>query len=184
MITLDLIKRWWQSHGFGIESKTDFTFLHDIIRERLPYYAYDTMLRDHPHATAADHRTAQLLFRLANHCQPISVTLYGDDDALAADALRHACPHAVLTHADGPYIQLPTLSVSGKVSQGYAAVLCGEANHPTPSPTAIMVTDIRHGTAALWQQLLRAPLITYDMRTVGIALFAKKRYPEHYFLTL
>ena len=32
------LHRWWQSLGFGIQSKTDFAFLHDVLKERLPYY--------------------------------------------------------------------------------------------------------------------------------------------------
>lgn len=52
--------------GFGIQSPTDYAFLHDVIREKMPYYAYDDIERQHPHATQRELRVRKLIFRVRN----------------------------------------------------------------------------------------------------------------------
>ena len=42
------LMRWWQNKGFGIESKTDYAFLTDVIKEDCPYYAYEDIRCQHP----------------------------------------------------------------------------------------------------------------------------------------
>ena len=60
------LKRWWQSKGFGIESKTDYAFLTDVIKEDYPYYAYDDIRRQHPDDSDRDIRKLELSYRVAN----------------------------------------------------------------------------------------------------------------------
>ena len=111
------ISRWWQNKGFGIESRTDYDFLHDVIRERLPYYAYSTMRKEHPGDSERQHRQRELIYRVNN-------------------ALRNQ-EHYII---QGPLAENEE-----------------------------------------WMQLLNHPhAITYDMRTLGIAIIDRKRYPAHY----
>lgn len=60
------LKRWWQSKGFGIESKTDYAFLTDVIKEDYPYYAYEDIRRQHPNDSDRDIRKLELRYRVAN----------------------------------------------------------------------------------------------------------------------
>ena len=47
--------------GFGIQSKTDFNFLNDIIRETHPYYIYNVLKTSYPQYSNKEHERAQLL---------------------------------------------------------------------------------------------------------------------------
>ena len=60
------LKRWWQSKGFGIESKTDYAFLTDVIKEDYPYYAYEDIRHQHPDDSDRDIRKLELRYRVAN----------------------------------------------------------------------------------------------------------------------
>lgn len=177
----DRLRRWWQRKGFGIESKTDFAFLHDIILEQWPYYAYREWQEQYPTAPAQEHRRAQLLFRLCNHLQPSAVSIHGNATPLTVNALRQACRKATVQATDAPYIKLSAADITAKLNGGM--IIEYTANAADGDITAaIVLTDIKEGNAALWQQLTTMSAITYDMRHEGIALFTKKRYPEHYFI--
>lgn len=128
-----MIKRWWQNHGFGIESRTDFAFLHDVIREKLPYYAYEDIARNNPHATKKELRILQLIFRIKNYFHGGNVIVVDADATL---------PHY---HGYNAIIVRGTLSSSD-----------------------------------IWQDLIQRKTITFDMITLGIAIFDPNRYPEHY----
>lgn len=77
---MSLISRWWQNKGFGIESATDYAFLHDVIREKMPYYAYDEIERQHPHATQRELRVRQLIYRVRNAFRGEKVVVVNGDE--------------------------------------------------------------------------------------------------------
>lgn len=176
---INKIQRWWQRRGFGIESKTDYAFLHDVLREQLPYYAYGEWQRQYPSATKGEHNLARLLFRISNHLQPGTVRIYGSTTELIRCAIHGGCRKAAVTTSDTRYFKLANNSIAAKAETGtiveYTPHKCG-----TDVTMAIVMTDIDAGNAALWQQILDLPAITYDLRHTGIALIHKKRYPEHY----
>ena len=60
------LSRWWQNKGFGIESKTDYAFLMDVIKEENLYYAYDEMERQHPEDSDRERRKRELRDRVEN----------------------------------------------------------------------------------------------------------------------
>jgi len=60
------LMRWWQNKGFGIESKTDYAFLTDVIKEDCPYYAYEDIRCQHPDYSDREIRKLELRYRVAN----------------------------------------------------------------------------------------------------------------------
>ena len=60
------LSRWWQNQGNGIESKTDYAFLMDVIKEENLYYAYDEMERQHPEDSDRERRKRELRYRVEN----------------------------------------------------------------------------------------------------------------------
>ncbi len=159
--SLSSLSRWWQSKGFGIESRTDFDYLHDVLRERRPYYAYAELEQSHPEAQHAEHHLAQLLFRICNAEQPSEIRLLGVPSALNMEALQKA----------------------GSTKRGGVLVF-GEGEVTLPhfhGISVLVLTHIDTLNGALWQRVLETPnTITYDMQTVGVALFRSDRYAEHY----
>ena len=68
--------------GFGIQSPTDFAFLHDVIREKMPYYAYDDIEKQHPLATQRELRVRKLIFRVRNAFPHEKVEVIDRDDTM------------------------------------------------------------------------------------------------------
>lgn len=150
--TLTTVARWWQSKGFGIQSKTDFAFLHDVIREQLPYYAYASLHNAFSQATEKEMLSAQLLYRLCLHAKGHPITIVGTLTPVEELAYMLTKAHPMVTqelqHLHGIYL--------------------------------LIVKDIHSHNQVLWQEVLQAPCVSYDTRTLGIALFYPNRSPEHY----
>lgn len=161
-ITLPHIKspaRWWQSLGFGIQSPADYAFLHDVLRERLPYYCYEELKGRFPEASDNELETARLLFRIANNIQPEQVQYLGN------------IPPLYIAHVDA----------APKRKGGRMLIADGGIVIPHfHSYNAIIITDINGSGAGQWLRLTQAKCVTYDMHSIGVALFLKNRYPEHY----
>lgn len=64
---IEYIRRWWQSRGFGVQSHTDFEYLHEVLRQPLDYYAY---------ASIASPR-ARLIYRICNAAKKGRVAFVG-----------------------------------------------------------------------------------------------------------
>ena len=79
---MNWLARWWQNMGFGIQSPTDFAFLHDVIREKMPYYAYDDIESSYPHATQRELRVRKLIFRVRNAFPHEKVEVIDRDDTM------------------------------------------------------------------------------------------------------
>lgn len=160
---LSFISRWWQSKGFGIESRTDFDYLHDVLREQRPYYAYAELEQSHPEAQRDDLQLAQLLFRVCNAELPSELRMLGMPSELNVEALQKV----------------------GSLKRGGVMVF-GEGEVTLPHFHGISVLVLTHIDTLndeLWKRVLQTSnAITYDMQTVGVALFRRERYAEHYYI--
>lgn len=76
------LSRIWQHLGFGIQSPNDYSFLHDVIRERLPYYAYDDIRVSHSGASEREIRMQQLVFRVRNAFHGENIAVLHEDETL------------------------------------------------------------------------------------------------------
>lgn len=153
MTIVDYISRWWQSKGFGIQSKSDFAYLHDVIKESSRYYAYNEMDAAFPNASSEDTQSAQLLFRLLNNALGTHITIVGQLSPMEQMACR-------LSKAE------PT--IVGTFHNLHAADL-------------VIVKSISTDNSELWQQILQARTVTFDIKaSLGICLIQKERYPQHY----
>lgn len=147
------IHRWWQSFGFGIQSKTDFAFLHEVLREPWPYYAYDRLKRLFPQATKREHKRAQTIFRICNNLHKQEIILVGSFSELEKEAINIAMTFP------------PTYTNSIDF---------------TDKKKTYLIKHINNHNKELWQKVLCSNTITYDMVDLGIAFFNTNRYPEHY----
>lgn len=148
------IKRWWQNFGFGIQSKNDYEFLHDVLRERLPYYAYDELDNAFPDVSRREQNMGRLLFRVCNATKDKRIAIIGTYSSLEATAIAKALG------TEPPSIE-----------------------HITHfhNIDALIIKDIHNENVNLWDKVLEnSHSITFDMQSIGIALFHKNRYPEHY----
>ena len=114
----DKIARWWQGRGFGIQSKSDYEYLKDVIKESLPYYAYDKIKTER----------ARLIYRICLHenQKGRKVTLAGNftDEELAAARSATKCDKREITHLHG---QETVIINDIDSDQGYAQQLWHQA---------------------------------------------------------
>lgn len=174
---LSLISRWWQNFGFGIQSKTDFAFLHDVIKEKLPYYAYDDIGKAFPNASKSEIDTARLFYRLGNYIHPSKIINYGlvsDINLYALNLTLQKGTDKVLTEVDE------------KIGKRILCVVEGEGSNEVLSSlhnvSLLLMSDIQGINKDLWQQVCSCNTVTYDKRNIGIALFQNNRYSEHYYI--
>ena len=147
------LHRWWQNFGFGIQSKTDYAFLHDVLREHLPYYSYDNLWKEYPQFGKKAHRQAQLLFRICNHFRNDRIMFVGSFNELDRKAIEYALPHNV-EFADAFYSKI--------------------------TADIIIMSGIYEENINRWYAFTQGNCITFDMVDLGIVIFNQKRYPEHY----
>ena len=93
---MNQIARWWHGKGFGIQSRTDYEYLKDVIKELLPYYVYEQIKGER----------ARLIYRICNHDKERHVTMVGTftlEEQKAARLALHHEPDTTpsLTHLHG-----------------------------------------------------------------------------------
>ena len=206
----DWINRKRHNGGYGIQSPSSFFFATQVLKEKLPYYAYPVL-----DATIGGNKRRQKhfreFFRVTNHYQPANCISVGSAAGactmlLARPSVAHyAVAPAGMTpdmqtllnnsgcHIADPAEQLP--AIIDKVGEiGMLFVDATEDAHAlirvalphTNKNSVIIVDGINRSKAiqAWWQQLVgdNATVITYDMYSYGVLLFDKERIKQHYTL--
>lgn len=162
------LSRLPRSCGFGIQSPTDFQFVQDVLRERLPYYAYASL----EYREGRVHRRIGLMvFRIANWRQPGVII----DGAGMSPYLLAACPHAtIVQNADA--VELAVVSVATNYQSLFDH--CDDRS-------VVVFTDIqRH--QPLWKCILHDERVrvSYDLYHCGVVLFDSKRIRVHYSINM
>ena len=153
MIIKEAISRWWQSKGFGIQSKTDFAFLHDVIREENRYYAYDELQQAFPDASHKLSEDARLLYRILNRNLGKRIVIVGTLSAIEL----HAC----------------------RISKAQPVIIDGVTHFHNID--ILIAKDISTTNMEQWQRILQTECVTFDISgDIGIAIFQHGRFPQHY----
>lgn len=92
------INRIRHNRGFGIQSPSAFFFITQVLREKLPYYAYDTLDEIAEECREMSCRSCRILFRIANHFAPEScITVESATAACAISSARRSIPKQFIT---------------------------------------------------------------------------------------
>ena len=206
----DWINRKRHNGGYGIQSPSSFFFVTQVLKEKLPYYAYsilDTIIG----GNGSRQKHFRELFRVTNHYQPANCISVGSAAGactmlLARPSVAH---YAVVPTGMTPDIQtllndsrchivdsteqLP--AIIDKIGEiGMLFVDATEDAHafiraalPHTNKNSIIIVDGINRSKAIqawWQQLVgdSATVITYDMYSYGVLLFDKERIKQHYTL--
>ena len=153
----DWINRKRHNGGYGIQSPSSFFFVTQVLKERLPYYAYPT-LDKLVGGNRRKRRHFRELFRITNYHRPTSCIMkkVGEIGMLYVNATDDA--HAIV-----------------------------RAALPYTNKNSVIIVDGLNRSKAVhewWQQLVddSATVVTYDMYSYGILLFDKERIKQHYTL--
>ena len=206
----DWINRKRHNGGYGIQSPSSFFFVTQVLKERLPYYAYPT-LNTLVGGNRRKRRHFRELFRITNYHQPVNCITVGS--AMAACTMMLAKPsithYAVapagltvgrqtLLNEKGCHIvesaeqfqaiidKVGTIGMLYVNATDGADTLIRAALPHTNKESVIIVDGInRSKTAQQWWQSLvndSATVITYDFYNYGLLLFDKERIKQNYTL--
>ena len=206
----DWINRKRHNRGFGIQSPSSFFFITQVLRERLPYYAYPTLDKAVGGNTSKQ-RHFRELFRITNYLKPHCCISVGSAEAACAMALaRPSIQHyAVASDTSAANIQallnekgcsiverteqLPQLIARvGSIGMLYIKAtdntdtLIKAALPHTNNHSVIVVDGINRNKVIQewWQQIVKdsTTIVTYDMYSYGLLFFDKERRKQHYTL--
>ena len=206
----DWINRKRHNGGYGIQSPSSFFFITQVLKERLPYYAYST-LDKLVGGSRRKKRHFRELFRITNYYLPTNCISVGSSEAACAMALARpsathyavaatgaTCDAQALLHSNGYHVidsaeQLLTLVDNiGAIGMLYirandnADTLIRATLPFTNNDSVIVVDGINRNKATRewWQQLVNdsTTIITYDMYSYGLLCFNKERIKQHYTL--
>ena len=79
--------------GFGIHSPFAYSFVTEVLTQRLPYYGYADISRD---------SRIQLLFRLSVYFQPEKAAIFSSQPELLRQAIHRASPKTVIASEATP----------------------------------------------------------------------------------
>lgn len=203
----DWINRQRHNRGFGIQSPSAFFFITQVLKERLPYYAYLTIDK----LTGSNRKHFRELFRITNYHKPVNCISVGSAAAACTMALaRPSVQHFAVAPtglsdssrtllnesgchiAESPEQFAGIINRAGEIGILYvdatdgADVFIHAALPRTNNNSVIIVDGINRSKAILkwWQQLVSdsATVVTYDMHSYGLLFFDKERRKQHYTL--
>ena len=203
------INRKRHNRGFGIQSPSSFFFITQVLKERLPYYAYPILDRA-VGGSIRKRRHFRELFRITNHLQPANCISIGSAEAACAmilakpGATHYAILPAGATRAqtmlseNGCNITTSVEELPGIISNtGTVGMLYIKANKDidtlvqaalqhTNNDSTIVVDGINRNKASRewWRQIVKdnRTIVTYDMYSYGLLFFDKERKKQHYTL--
>ena len=208
----DWINRKRHNGGYGIQSPSSFFFVTQVLKEKLPYYAYPVLDK-----IVGGHRRKRIhfreLFRITNHHSPANCISVGSATAACTmmlarpSVVHHAIAPAGMTDSSQALLsemecnivhsteQLPALfDKVGEIGMLYVdadttddAYALLRAALPHTNKNSIIVVDGINRNKSIqewWQQLVNdsATIVTYDMYSYGLLLFDKERIKQHYTL--
>lgn len=93
----DLINRLRHNRGFGVQSPSAFFFVTQVLKEKLPYYAYEQIDSIAQESGTHSKKMCRRLFRIANYLQPKSIIAIGTTAKAPLCALSVAASTAQAT---------------------------------------------------------------------------------------
>ena len=94
----DWINRKRHNRGFGIQSPSAFFFITQVLKERLPYYAYEKLDSIARNCREMNEERCRSLFRIANELAPSSAIVIGSTTAACAiSSARCSIPKRFIT---------------------------------------------------------------------------------------
>lgn len=197
------LSTWWRwlrrcgyCRGFGVQSPSAYAFIRYVINEHYPYYAYQELKERLVHLDRRQHKLGRLLLRLANFWQPeISIC----NDSLFEDYLHAGCRKVKWVELEHP-IQTDHLLLKDNLLLNEA---WGKKRMMVINLEKMGMKEVRTQVLPLcddqtmlvllgnlyrekqgeeWHHLQESDYcgITYDLYSLGIIFFDKKKFKQHY----
>lgn len=99
----DWINRKRHNRGFGIQSPSAFFFITQVLKEKLPYYAYEQLDDIAEECGRSSKQNCRQLFRIANYFAPASaIAIASATAACAISSARRGIPKQFITDSAEP----------------------------------------------------------------------------------
>lgn len=179
--------------GFGVQSPWAYDLVCNVINQKSPFYAYESLAHRFPQINKEERRLQKLYFRLANYMQPRMVTDFTGYSELHAAYIAAGCNKARYTGIPagttsahlGVLMAMPgaadmMIVSASAANQTYAdTALAGAADG-----SLIIVEGINENKAAnqRWKAMAarRNDSITFDLYYCGLIFVDKKKYKQDY----
>ena len=197
------LSTWWRwlrrcgcSRGFGVQSPSAYAFIRYVINEHYPYYAYQELQERLSWFDKRGHQTGRLLLRLANFWQP-EICIVNEH---RFDEYLHAgCRKAKRVEMEHPILkddQLLNDNQFQKETRGMKRMMVIDLEKMGMEEVRTQVLPLcddqtmlvllgnlyREKQGEEWHQLQESDYcgITYDLYSLGIIFFDKKKFKQHY----
>lgn len=208
----DWINRQRHNKGYGIQSPSEFFFVTQVLKERLPYYAY-TVLETIAAEENRSGRYLKELFRIANHHNPANcIAVHSATAACAMSTARPSVDKFCITdsttgektgklltgnncrilHGDATGLLDTVLKELKEVGMLYIGNCCVYAElletalRYTKEKSIIVVEGIHRNkdVEKWWNSVIERSeiVVTYDLYSYGLLYFNKERRKQHYTL--
>lgn len=182
--------------GYGVHSPFAFSMITDVIYEKMPYYAYDSLKEEQKKKrkesgwSKESQKISRLLFRLVNRVQPATIVEVGRP-TVASLYLQAAKPSAeylfardlseLFLDADVPvyFLYLNDYHHPDLLEKAFA--VCADRT-TLKSMFAVRGICYSKEMRALWRRLQADERvgITFDLYDVGLLFFDKTKIKQHY----
>ena len=197
------LSTWWRwlrrcgyCRGFGVQSPSAYAFIRYVINEHYPYYAYRELQKRLTWLDRRGHQTGRLLLRLANFWQPeiCIVNEHRFDVYLLA-----GCRKAKRVEMEHPILkddQLLNDNQFQKEARGMKRMMVIDLEKMGMEEVRTQVLPLcddqtmlvllgnlyREKQGEEWHHLQESDYcgITYDLYSLGIIFFDKKKFKQHY----
>lgn len=182
--------------GYGVHSPFAFGLITDVIYEKMPYYAYDSLKKEQKILTSVRgcnkglQKVNRLLFRLVNRVQPATIVEAGRP-SVASLYLQAAKPSAeylfasdlseLFLDADMPIDFLYLNDYRNPVLMEEVFSVCVQR---TTMKSVFVIQGICYSREmkAFWRRLQEDERvgITFDLYDLGLLFFDKTKIKQHY----
>lgn len=183
----EVFHRLCAKRGFGLQSPFAFSFQHDVINQKLPYYAYTELEKRRVGEGTVENsqKTDELLFRIANFIQPGQVVLPEQGWHLTAEYISAGCGKSLLYRYTSSKDILNYLKEGDNlvVLRNMDDLLCiKEEIFGLLSPHSLLVIKNIRDSVKTWKALSMDDRtgVTFDLYNLGLVFFDKSKTKGSY----
>lgn len=183
------LRRITHRGGYGLQSPFAFNLEREVINQRLPYYAYQSLSAERKslprQAVGSNAKVDALLFRLSNYVQPSKVVMPDGGWYMSHRYIAMGCKKASISTYFNPQILERSLDEAGIadmliIPDTTYLQSCYDLIKSHLGPKSLLIVDRLYCTksdARRWQQFLHKAEIgvSFDLHCIGL-LFTSPDY--------
>ena len=191
-------RRFRHRCGYGVHSPSDFFLITSVMYEGLPYYAYDRLKMASSNLSLPHYREKvnKLLFRLVNYFRPMTLLEVGKGNG---DAFRYLCASRssmmsvgleestkedTLRQLDAELKRMKRLDFVHIAFTPYYIEVFERVFPYLHDESCVVIGNIYESKEreAWWKELTNDERVrvSFDLYDIGLLLFEKKRFKQHY----